>query len=115
MYDIIDVTDDSFEQEVLVSGDTPVLVDFWADWCPPCKTMTPLFESLAQQFGDKVKFVKANVDKTQKFAAKLSILSIPTFILFEGGTPKAQHVGTFTDEEFGVWLDDNIAKTPNPN
>jgi thioredoxin 1 len=81
---IITATDDNFEGEVLKS-DKPVLVDFWAPWCGPCKAIGPLVEELAQQFQDNVKFAKINVDDSQKTALTYGVRSIPTLILFKDG------------------------------
>ena len=81
---IITATDDNFEGEILKS-DKPVLVDFWAPWCGPCKVIGPLVEELAQQFQDNVKFAKINVDDSQKTALTYGIRSIPTLILFKDG------------------------------
>ncbi len=115
MYDIVEVTDESFEQEVLEFKESPVLVDFWADWCPPCKAMTPRFESVALEYGDRVRFAKADIDVTADFAGKLGVLSIPCFVLFEDGVPKARYVGALGVKEFGEWLEENIVTTTNPN
>jgi thioredoxin 1 len=81
---VITATDDNFEGEVLKS-DKPVLVDFWAPWCGPCKAIGPLVEELAQQFQDNVKFAKINVDDSQKTALTYGVRSIPTLILFKDG------------------------------
>jgi thioredoxin 1 len=81
---IITATDDNFEGEILKS-DKPVLVDFWAPWCGPCKVIGPLVEELAQQFQDNVKFAKINVDDSQKTALTYGVRSIPTLILFKDG------------------------------
>lgn len=81
---VITASDDNFEGEVLKS-DKPVLVDFWAPWCGPCKAISPLVEELAQQFQDNVKFAKINVDDSQKTALTYGVRSIPTLILFKEG------------------------------
>jgi thioredoxin 1 len=77
-------TDDNFDSEVLKS-DKPVLVDFWAPWCGPCKAIGPVVEEIAAQFQDKIKIMKLNVDDSQKTAVKYSVRSIPTLILFKQG------------------------------
>ena len=78
------VTDNTFEAEVLKS-DVPVLVDFWAEWCAPCRALTPTIEEVATQFLGKVKFVKVNVDENPGITTQFGIRSIPTLILFKGG------------------------------
>jgi len=77
-------TDDNFEGEVLKS-DKPVLIDFWAPWCGPCKAIGPIVEELAGEFKDSIKFMKLNVDENQKTAGDYGVRSIPTLILFKGG------------------------------
>ncbi|MBT4385120.1 thioredoxin [Candidatus Peregrinibacteria bacterium] len=78
------VTDENFEAEVLKS-DIPVMVDFYADWCGPCKALTPVIDELSGEFDGKVKIVKVNVDESQQTAQKFGVMSIPTLIMFKGG------------------------------
>ena len=87
-----DVTDSDFEEQV-VNADTPVLVDFWADWCAPCKMIAPIVEELAEEFDGKVKFTKLDVDSNPKSAMTYGIRSIPTLLIFKGGQPVDQIVG----------------------
>jgi thioredoxin 1 len=82
--DILEISDSSFESEVLKS-DKPVLVDFWAPWCGPCRAIAPVVEELASQFGQKVKFTKCNVDENPSIPTKYGIKSIPTLIFFKNG------------------------------
>jgi thioredoxin 1 len=86
------VTASSFENEVLKSSKT-VIVDFWAEWCGPCKMLAPLLDEIATEQGDKVKIVKVNVDQEQSLAQKYNISSIPTLLFFKGGQVKEQVVG----------------------
>jgi thioredoxin 1 len=87
-----DVTDGTFEAEVLKS-DKPVLVDFWAPWCGPCRMVSPLVEELAEEYGGKVKFLKLNTDDNVNTAATYGIRSIPTLLIFKGGQPVDQIIG----------------------
>ncbi len=85
-------TDDNFEKDVLKS-DTPVLVDFWAEWCGPCKALAPKLEEIATEFSGKVKIIKVNVDENQSAPATYGVRGIPTMILFKGGKQVEQIVG----------------------
>ena len=92
MTDMVHVTDDTFQAEVL-AGEKPVLVDFWAEWCGPCRMVAPELEKLAAEYGDKIKIVKMNVDENQKTPGAYGIMGIPTLIVFEGGEEKKKIVG----------------------
>ena len=86
------VNDANFEAEVMKSG-IPVLVDFWAEWCGPCRMLLPIVEELAVELAGKVKVCKVNVDEAQDLAANFNVMSIPTLIIFKGGQPVDQLVG----------------------
>ena len=89
---MIEITDANFDQEVLKSS-TPVLVDFWATWCGPCKALAPTLEVLAQTYSGKIKFCKLDVDDNPEYAAKFGVRSIPTIVFFNQGKSKGQLVG----------------------
>ena len=88
----IDVTEATFEQEVLKS-ETPVLVDFWAEWCGPCHAVSPVLEKIADERKDELKLVKVNIDNEQGLSMRYGVMSIPTMILFKNGEPAAAAVG----------------------
>lgn len=88
----VEVNDNNFSQEVL-KADKPVLVDFWAEWCGPCRMVGPVVEEIATDYEDKVKVCKLNVDESQSTAANYGVMSIPTLILFENGKVKNKVVG----------------------
>jgi thioredoxin 1 len=88
----IEVTEATFEQEVLQS-ETPVLVDFWAEWCGPCHAVSPVLEKIAEEQGDQLKLVKVNIDNEQALSMRYGVMSIPTMILFKEGAPAAAAVG----------------------
>jgi len=94
---LVEVTDDNFEAEVLQS-DLPVVVDFWAEWCAPCRMVTPVIEELAEELLGQVKVAKLNVDRNRETAAKYDIMSIPTVILFETGEVSKQVIGALPKE-----------------
>ena len=88
----IDVTEATFEQEVLKS-ETPVLVDFWAEWCGPCHAVSPVLERIAEERGDELKLVKVNIDEQPALSQRYGVQSIPTMILFKDGEPAAAAIG----------------------
>jgi len=100
------ITDATFEQET--RGDTPVLVDFWAEWCGPCRMIAPALEEIAGQLGDKVKIVKLNVDENPAVAAKYGIMSIPTLLLFKNGEIADRQVGAAPKQKLQQWISSGV-------
>lgn len=98
------ITDADFESEVLKSS-LPVLVDFWAPWCGPCKSMSPIVDELATEYEGKVKVFKMNVDENTEIPGKHGVMSIPTFIIFKGGEPVQTFVGAKSKEDVKKELD----------
>lgn len=103
-----EVTDNTFEQEVIQAA-RPVLVDFWAPWCGPCRMVAPIVEELAEEYDGKVEFVKLNTDDNPMTAAKFGIRSIPTLLVFKGGQPVGQIVGFRPKQDLKKRLDAAIA------
>lgn len=102
------VTDDTFESTVLKAR-LPVLVDFWAPWCSPCRMVAPLVEELSTEYEGKVVFVKFDVDENPKMASKYGIMSIPTLLIFKGGNPVSHIVGFRPKSELRKSLDAALA------
>ena len=103
----LNITDDQFESEVLKS-DIPVIVDFWATWCGPCKMIAPILEEVAGEYGEKVKIVKIDVDSNSQTAAKHNIMSIPSLLFFKNGEVVDQVVGAIPKAQLTARLDNIV-------
>ena len=104
---IIHTTDDSFDADV-IQADTPVLLDFWAEWCGPCKMIAPVLEEIATEFKDKVRIVKLNIDENPQTPPKFNIRSIPTLLLFKQGSVAAQQVGAVSKAQLASFLGQHL-------
>ena len=104
---IVAVTDDSFESDVLQS-DKPVLVDYWAEWCGPCKMIAPILEEIAPDYADKLRIAKLNIDDNPHTPPKYGIRGIPTLMLFKAGAVDATKVGALSKSQLTAFLDENL-------
>lgn len=103
---ITPITDATFEQEVL-NSDTPVLVDYWAEWCGPCKAINPILEDVAPEYAGKVKIVKMNIDENPNTPPKYGIRSIPTLMIFKDGAVQNTKLGSLSKAQLTEFLDQN--------
>ena len=108
---IVHTTDATFSNDVLKS-DKPVLLDFWAEWCGPCKAIAPILDEIASEFKDRVKIAKINIDENPQTPPKFGIRSIPTLILFKNGTVEAQKVGAVSRSQLAAFLETNLDDAP---
>ena len=107
MSDLIQaVTDGNFEETVLNNG-KPVLVDFWAEWCGPCRALTPILEEVAETHGNNVMFCKMNIDENPDTPAKYGVMSIPTLILFKNGQVEAVKMGLLSKSQLSAFVESN--------
>ena len=104
---IIHVSDDSFEQEVLQS-EKPVLIDYWAEWCGPCKMIAPVLDEVASEYDDRIRVAKLNIDENPATPPKYGIRGIPTLMLFKNGEVEATKVGAVSKAQLTAFLDENI-------
>ena len=101
------ITDSSFQSDVL-AADGPVLVDFWAEWCGPCRMIGPALEELSEELGEKVTITKLNIDDNPNAPAQYGVRGIPTMILFKGGAPAATKVGAAPKSQLKGWLETSL-------
>ena len=104
---IINVTDSNFEQEVL-SSEIPVLLDYWAEWCGPCKMIAPILHDIADEYSGKIKIAKLNIDENPGTPAKFGVRGIPTLMIFKSGSIEATKVGAMSKSQLSAFIDSTI-------
>ncbi|MBT8448247.1 MAG: thioredoxin TrxA [Gammaproteobacteria bacterium] len=104
---IVHISDDSFENDVL-QADLPVLVDYWAEWCGPCKMIAPILDEVASEYNGKLKVTKLNIDENNQTAPQYGIRGIPTLMIFKNGSPAATKVGALSKSQLVEFIDANI-------
>jgi thioredoxin 1 len=105
--EIVHVTDETFETEVL-NSDKPVLGDYWAEWCGPCKMITPILDEISAEYADKIKVAKLNIDDNPQTPPKYGIRGIPTLMLFRGGNVEATKVGAISKSQLSAFIDGHL-------
>jgi thioredoxin 1 len=103
----VHTSDANFSSDVLKS-ETPVLLDFWAEWCGPCKMIAPILDEIAEEYKGRVKIAKINIDENPQTPPKFQVRGIPTLILFKNGTVEAQKVGAVSKSQLAAFLDNNL-------
>ena len=104
---IVHISDESFEEEVLQS-ERPVLIDYWAEWCGPCKTIAPVLDEIATEYSDRLKVVKLNIDDNPQTPPRYGIRGIPTLMVFKNGQVEATKVGAVSKAQLTAFLDDSL-------
>lgn len=104
---IVHVTDDSFDEQV-INATGPVLVDYWAEWCGPCKMIAPILDEIAKEYDGKITIAKLNIDENPNTPPKYGIRGIPTLMLFKGGNVEATKVGALSKSQLAAFIDSNI-------
>ena len=104
---LVHVTDDNFETEVIGHG-TPVLVDFWAEWCGPCKMIAPILDEIAEEYGDRLRVAKLNIDENPNTPPRYGIRGIPTLMLFKDGNVEATKVGAVSKSQLTAFIDSSL-------
>jgi len=107
MSDIAQITDDSFEADVL-NSDIPVLIDFWATWCGPCKMIAPILEQISEDMAGKIKICKIDVDTNTEMASKFNVRGVPTLMIFKDGNLEASKVGVLSKPQLTQFIEENI-------
>ncbi|NNM00095.1 MAG: thioredoxin TrxA [Gammaproteobacteria bacterium] len=107
MSNVVHVSDNSFENDVLESN-KPVLVDYWAEWCGPCKMIAPILDEVSSEYGDKIVVAKLDVDQNQSISQKYGIRGVPTLMLFKEGNVVDTHVGALSKSQLTAFIDSNI-------
>jgi len=103
----MEVNDKNFQKEVIESKG-PVLVDFWAQWCPPCKMLAPLIEKLTKEYADKMKICKLDVDESSETASKYNIRAVPTLVIFKDGKEVERQIGALPENKLREWLNSHL-------